>query len=139
MDLPHVVKYVAEKEGQYGIRVHKHSYLQFLDCVRKALEDIGGVPECMEYKIDTSRFRYSHKTNTTGIPNCTFYEGRGYLVQVRVSGKHSVIWQGPEENVARRVSAEIGELKKSGCLDPEEYRAIGRKYRRPTQRNNTSG
>ncbi len=41
--------------------------------------------------------------------------------------------------MARKVSAESGELKKSGCLDPEKYRAIGRKYSGSTQRNNTSG
>ncbi len=51
---PHVVKHSGGKEGQYGIRILKHSYLGFLDCVRNALENVGGVPECMEYKIDTS-------------------------------------------------------------------------------------
>lgn len=60
---------VCPQKGQFYLYIGEKSYLDFIEMVRSALPDL---PECMKYKIDTSRYKLSWKKSSDYWPHSKF-------------------------------------------------------------------
>ena len=50
-----------ENEEQYVINIYVHSYFDFIELIRSQLSDL---PNALEYKVDSSKYRSKYKSDT---------------------------------------------------------------------------